>query len=844
VGGPPSPGVLAELTDPAVPGSPTALTDWRWLARAAQGRQVVVADPLGKQKLEAVEGGFRVLETAGPGLLEHLWTTRGDTVLSIEADGQPLWTGKLLAAAEPQPPNASALFTAPLVFSRAGMSHLLAPVGFRRSLRIVADTAEFPRYLSYRTFPEGTKVLPASPDPEGPYAQGLKSASELWNQGGYGFASKAAKPERELTREFVLPTKDRACVMESRGSDELTRLEFHVSPPLVGTLRQVVAEFLYDGVKEPSLRLPLPDLVGVPHPWTVGRWDGYNGDLAGGIQYPWYVHQPRFHYPEVTFCLNLPVPYKRGLRIELVNRSESVRFTGFARAILQSLSARQAQRAGRLCGARSLQPVIVGGEPKPLLHLPGPGRLVGLGLFMTGNESHYPPAVHSSMVSLTVDGGEPIRGRGLLPLWFQGIYGGPVIGMPIWNHPRYEHRYAGVMRHFLTDPIDFEREAVFAFAPGPDAAGAPTEATTVALWYRFSDEPYRAEGLADQAETLPHSFYGFGHGPKGSRLFRAMEAEDLAPMATASRCDIRAEEDAEHNYHPSGGRYLHVVADRPGSYVDCRVRLPSSRYFAVGTLALWGPNRGDFELDVLSREEAKLGPEFAQSGASYTGRAVGSVPMKAPVFMGHSLSLRRDASMEFPPPFLNPARDSEGILRFVCQSKRLDSGSFLMKLDQIRLDMPPPTEEGWYEFEDGPMPEVSGGMSARLPKHGRLEWSGWGAVNLTSLPGGSAVFRLFAPAGQARLVELVIRGTLGPTGGSWQAQVGEGKALALSPGKDDQEVVEWKIPVPEVALPGEIVLKLGRVALGKEEQGKPPSRPAELVLDAWSIRFPSAAPGP
>jgi hypothetical protein len=323
-----------------------------------------------------------------------------------------------------------------------------------------------------------------------------------------------------------------------------------------------------------------------------------------------------------------------------------------------------------------------------------------------------------------------------------------------------------------------------------------------------------------------------------------MEAEDLAPMATAHRCEVRAEEDAEHNYHPSGGRYLHVVAERPGSYVDCRMRFPASRYFAVGTLALWGPTRGDFELDVLSDEQARLGPEFAQSGASYTGRAIGSAPMKAPVFMGHSLSLRRDASMEFLPPFLNPARDSDGILRFICQSKRLDSAAFLMKLDQIRLDMPPTTAEGWQEFEDGQMPEVTGGLSARLPKHGRLEWSGWGAVALTSPLGGSAVFRLFVPVGQARPVELAIRGALGPAGGSWQAEVGDGKAFPLSPGKDDQEHVEWKIPVPEAALPGVMALKLECTALGKEEQGKPPDRIAGLLLDAWTVRSLSAAPNP
>ena len=80
---------------------------------------------------------------------------------------------------------------------------------------------------------------------------------------------------------------------------------------------------------EPAVRLPLPELVGVPHPWIVERWHKYNGTLAAGLQYPWYVSTPRFYFPEDTFHFNLPVPFAKGLRLDLVNRSERMRFTGF-----------------------------------------------------------------------------------------------------------------------------------------------------------------------------------------------------------------------------------------------------------------------------------------------------------------------------------------------------------------------------------------------------------------------------------------------------------------------------------------------------------------------------------
>ena len=100
-------------------------------------------------------------------------------------------------------------------------------------------------------------------------------------------------------------------MFDSRGSGELIHLEFHVSPALSGSLREVVVELRYDGAQEPAVRLPLPEFVGVPHPWINGRWQSYNGTLAAGLQYPWYVNTPRFYFPEDTFHFNLPDSFRQ-----------------------------------------------------------------------------------------------------------------------------------------------------------------------------------------------------------------------------------------------------------------------------------------------------------------------------------------------------------------------------------------------------------------------------------------------------------------------------------------------------------------------------------------------------
>jgi len=533
------------------------------------------------------------------------------------------------------------------------------------------------------------------------------------------------------------------------------------------------------------------------------------------------------------------MPFARGLQIKLFNRSETTRFAGFTRAIVAPLGVGQANAAGRLCGTRTLKAVTAGPEPQPLIEMPGPGRLVGLSLFMTGNEL-WPKAVHNGTVAATLDG-RTIAGHGLVPLWLHGIYGGYSAGA-IWNHPRLEDGFVGCTRHFLTDPLPFERSAVVGYTPGTDAAGAPKQAAAVALWYHSGAGPYAAPALSDRAELLPHTDYParrpmrLGPDKRESRVARWTEAEDLLPMAVAHGVEVRAVEDVTHDYHPSGGRYLLMIAEQAGSYVDCTVRMPQSRYVTVGWNVLWGPNRGTYEIDLLSLAEKRSPPQFPQGLDFFAGRALGSVPMKAPISLGQSLGLRRDPGTEFTPPLLNPAPDGRAVLRFICQTKPMDSNTYLLKLDQLRLDIPPPTEAGWHEFEDMSAPSTTGQMTARLPKYGRFDWSGWGAVVLSGRPGGKAVTRTTVAVASTAASRLRLRGSLAPEQGGWQVRVVGGKTVSLTPGKEAGDVIEWTVPLDGLSLPGPIELEIICTSPGKQAPRQHKAPDAELALDAWTMQ--------
>ncbi len=772
-------------------------------------------------------------------MLDHFWTSAGGGRVVIAVDGRELWRGSLADATNPKREPGENLFPHPLAFAAGGMYHLLVPIGFRTSLDIRVDRETFPHFLSLRILPPDSPVMVPDPAPGSRYASLLRKAAESWRKGGQGLGAEGLPDAVEHTTAFVLPARGREVVLKCSGSGEIVRLEFHLNPALVGSLRNVVAEFFYDGAAAPSLRLPITDLVGVSHPWPIHRWHPFNGDLAGGIRYPWRVDRPRFNYPQATFVLNLPIPFATGFRIEFNNRSRDVRFSGRIRAWIRPLIEEGGRPAGRLRGLRKDNPLAGGEAPQPLIRLQGRGQVVGLGLFATGGRA-YPPAVRKSTVAVNIDDGTPTRGPGLLPLWFQGIYGGPVTGMPIWNHMGYYDQYAAVMRHFLTDPVPFQRSAELLFTSGPDPRGAPADATAVALWYEFGDASFTPPELPVRAGPLPYSDLDFHVGrDSGRRLFWVAEAEELAPMATARGGEVRIVEDREHNVHPSRGKFLQVVADRPGDWVDCVVPLPASRYLSVGTVTIWGPNLGEFELDVLPREAARTGVDFEQGDAFYLGRVLGAVPMRARVFAGHSLNRRRDSSAEFSTPFLNPAPDSQGLVRFICRSKPRGSNAYRLQLDQILLATPEPPKEEWREFEAGPLPEKSDGtgVRARIPKYGRTAWSGWGALLLSGKTGGRTRIRGLVPAVTAKPKEIVIRGCLGPRQGRWQAGIGgSGAPVALTPGKDEKEVVEWALPLGDANLPGTFTLEIDCTSAPDEPARKPEERAARLALDAWTLR--------
>lgn len=805
------------------PGSPERLTDWRWLARPPEGQRTTL---FGTNKLEAYEGKFLLLATTNPVVLDHLILRNADLNLSITADDRLLWEGKVGALASP-PTNRVPLFPPALVPAGASFYHVVAPIGARQSLRILVDKPDTWRYLSYRTFPDPSAITPATADPNGAYAKGLQVAATAWKEPGGFRPADVDATSRVETAQVKIEAGTRVTALDLSGSGEITHLEFHMIPALIGSMRELVVEFYYDGAKDPALRLPITDLIGLPHPWTGGRWDVASGTLAAGILLPRQDGNGR--HPDATFYFNLPVPFANGLRIDLVNRSAQRAFSGSVRAVV--VSAPDAPTAGRLCGTRLIAPVT---NEIPYLTMSGPGQLVALSLFCTGNDI-FPPAQINGAAWLKADAAPAVGGAGLVPLWMGAGYGGPYGGLPVWNHPRLEPGYVGATRVFLTDPMPFDREAAFGYNPGKDLAGAPTSATVIALWYRFGGTPYAAPALPAHAEALPYTtlYKPDWYVPvEGARLASTIEAEDLAAMAVGHGGEARDTEDPDHNYHVSKGHYLVIRTDNIGDYVDCPLPFPSSLYFIIGhanvSMQVDGMVHTCYELSLLSREQARRPPPEVSAADRFAWSVLGGAKMNLQLFMLNGPSYRRDP-VNYYAPQLNPARDGDGVFRFICRGP----GVRLLGFDHFWLYMPPSTAEGWHEFEEGSLAETSN-LTASLPLTGRMEWSGWGAQQLDARDEGKTTLRMMVlTSGPATPKELRLSGSLAP-GGTWQAAVAGSTtpAVTLTPGKDASQKVEWTIPVAGLNLPGPLALDITYTPPTNVDK-KPIS---QLYLDAWTAR--------
>ncbi len=778
------------------PGDPAALVDLRWQARESVSERFVLDGWAGDE----------VGEIAGPGVLEYLMCgSVGE--LTIEVDGvevlrcQPRTDWKPLYV-EPKPEERGEMpFRWPLVHQGGPYGCMSLPIPFRENLRLTVTERPEQMWLSGRLLDEPAEVA-FSGDAGSPYMQRLAEAQpvleapvdRLWGS-----------PDAVEMRAGVhCPAGERATLVTLEGPGEVVGLRLAMRPGELELLRHPVIEIVTDGVA--SLRMPLVDLVGVSHPWPHA-WQPRAGDHVAGLVHPYYRGGGHTN-PAAVAYFKLPIPYAESLRIDIWNRSEELPVTFEGRLMIAQLAA--GEPVGRLCGTSMRVDLPAEGEAV-VWDAPGDGRLAGLSIFTTGHGQDWDWR-RKSRVTLTDTVGD-VSGAGLLPLAMQGTGGSNVIATTAWNHNSLEATWrCGAGRHFWTDPPDVSQGATISYMA--EGADGPTSAEVGVVWYQWlGADAYEAPTIPADVVQLPPVSHGQPQRPLAGGWW--LEAEELAAAAEASAGQARAETVGALDVFASGGAFLAWNADQPGDKLDLIAPMPESRYARMWYHRLALLAGGTFAIELAPPDGEADGFAYAKSSQAFLDRVLGRATARASIDC-YGIWPHRQAYRSDMVPMLNPAPGELARIRFTCVTKSLASRGYLLAVDQIGVDPPPPAPEGWQEMESA---SGEGDLLMGLMPYGRLDFHGWGG--LLAAGKGQARIALAASIGQAGANAIELRGVV--EDGEWYATIDGAAEQSLAPAANPKEPALWYLPLPaDFEAPGELTLTVRNA----RAEGS-------LMLDAW-----------
>jgi len=804
-------------------GDPRRLLDLRWLARPLGGEPFLVdtfSEP-GKPKKHGKT--FVLAEIEGPGVVEHL-TLYTRAKLWIEVDGRTIWEGHPAKDwpaiyVPPKPKDrGTPPFAFPMVQTAWGPSHMALPIPFDKRLVLRADAGNVPLWLAGRQlrYIGRRRVTDAS------YRKAADEVFANWN--GPIHDPYPIPGSRKMRLEAYVEASSRARLLELPGSGEVTGLKLRIDPPAFSVLRQLVIEITADGLSEPTLRMPILDFVGVTHPWPHA-WFSMAGDRVAGLTNGVYrVNKQNRHQDQFILYFKLPIPFQRGLRIDVRNRSAELPVIVRGTARVCPLSSKEAGRALRLCGTSRRLDLPRNKGQVDLLTLPGDGHLVGFSFFTTGHQTFGEWRSRLRIELLDARRRRLASGPGLNPY---GKWGNNQMFRALtWNHNSNGPKgLMGAGRHFWLDPRPIGTGATLRYSGG--GPNGPGRAEVGVIWYQKPGSDgrvaYAAPAQPSDVEPLPAVYRGWRRPGKPGGW--GAEAESLAASATATDGWVRAETVGAWDAFASGAAYLAWNARRPGASMDLLVPTPPTLYVQPWYHRLQFPSGASFELELVRLNEPVTRAEYSKDDAGFRSRVLGQSTGRARI-NSFGVVPWRQPGVDMLPIMRNPSPGHLARLRFRCITKQ--GRAYLLVLDQLGMNPCPATPKGWQEFEAAPVIEAGLDVTADLMKYGRRDFHGWGGREMQArLPGAATIMLVrltAAPAGKS----VQIRGRLEE--GRWTLRV-QGEAtgeVTLELKKGDKPPAEpslWTIP-----LSGPLAAPVtARLSVQCH------SRTGRLLLDGWRL---------
>ncbi len=457
------------------------------------------------QYLRQTDDGWDVMaDVTGPGAITRLWSANpnGDIRFILDGDVVIDTTFQRLMSGQLEP------FTAPLVFR--GLNHYF-PIGFSESGLVLCRDSDSYYQINVVEFPDDTSVQRFRFELDEAAQTTLAEVHETFENGltrQQRFGDKRPMPvavfEALAGGDTLSETVDGAGTIRAL----CVALTERADPREPYALHQCVLRVYFDGEDEPSIDAPLIDFFGSG--FDLVRYNSLAAGTNRALQIPLPDRQPgedRFMY-----CY-FPMPYQRGVRIEIENLTDSRKDIGLL--LYMEVDTRRPDRKALRFHARFRKEDPCEVFDYPILEAAGPGRIVGCLLNVDCPRRQW---WGEGDEKIWIDGETfpSYFGTGtedyLDDAWGLHEFIAPVAGVtragPFGKNSAY--------RWHIADVINFQRDVRFTLENWQHGGAKDTYYASIVYWYarpgseHFFDDPI---ALADVT-------------PPGLRIPGAIEIED------------------------------------------------------------------------------------------------------------------------------------------------------------------------------------------------------------------------------------------------------------------------------------------------------------------------------
>jgi hypothetical protein len=427
-----------------------------------------------------------VADLKGPGVINRFWLTgipdEYQVNVSLQFDGEktPRYVMPLTNLF-----GGSFPFIPPLAQHLSGAKYCYLPIPYEKSLKITLSTPPIwkdPRpyfQINYTPLPgRNIKSLPA-PDRFSPADRtAIEQTARAWTS----MASYAADAvlQCRAPSNMTVHAGANAILYDGSGSGTLQTLwldwkTLDPEEPLDQMLlsRALVLRIYWDGATLPSVEAPLGDF------------------FCNAIHRRQFASLPLARVADQYVC-RFPMPFKKGMRIELKNDSSKSLRIGYG----LSIGPGPATPTTRYFHA-TWRSAVGTGKPFSVLDAPGPGHYVGGYLVCIGMDGGWNILEGDEHIRVD-DGAHEYFGTGLEDYfnggwYYYGLFNLPLHGL-VDKFPIRTSQY----RFLLTDPIPFAHNFVmnWEFGHGNTTKGYMS---SVAYWY--ADQPRPAGSLIPSLES-------------------------------------------------------------------------------------------------------------------------------------------------------------------------------------------------------------------------------------------------------------------------------------------------------------------------------------------------------